>query len=103
MRSWRRRNGADRWDLAGRKTGADDRQDPTGNAMSWLTDCIIEGFAAYASLYYPWQHEHYRRFGEDFVQSERHELRSGSPSMPSIDADLSGAVVVDRRGTGGGG
>jgi hypothetical protein len=102
MHSGSQRNGASWWDkpdLAAKETGADSRRDPIANAVSWLTDCIIEGFAAYANHYYPWQHEDDRRFGEDTVQSGRQEHRFGSPATPSVDADLSGAVVAGGRST----
>jgi hypothetical protein len=107
MRRGSQRDGASRRDnndSAAKETGTEDigsRRNSIGAAISWLTDCVIEGFAAYANAIYPWQHEDDRWLGGDPMQSGQHEHRIGSTAPPSVDADLSGTVVAGRRSTGG--
>jgi hypothetical protein len=78
--------------------GAGSRRIRIGDAMSGLMACVIEGFAAYANTYYPWQSEDDQRLAADPMQSERRDGRQGS--APVVGA-LSGIFVDDGRNTNG--
>jgi hypothetical protein len=59
---------------------------------------VIEGFAAYANTYYPWQYENDQRLAADPMQSEQHDGQQGSLAPPVVAA-LSGTLVDDGRNT----
>jgi len=51
--------------------GADSRRTWLGDATSWLTACVTEGFAAYAHAPHPCLGEDGRWLGRDPIQSHR--------------------------------